>query len=148
MFPGKRFGTAYFVWYGKDGAPTVDNADNYVYAVSNNGHFENGDDYVLGRVLCSKLGEISAADWSFYKGGNGMQDSNWTSSMDAAKPILINPGHSSMTGMTYIEPLHRYVMVLRYGSARMVYADYRTTLPESRGWFLGKGLSLGDGSDD
>jgi hypothetical protein len=114
MFPGKGFGTAYFVWYGKDGAATVDNADKYVYAVSNNGHFENGDDYVLGRVLRSKLGVLSAADWSFYKGGNGMQDSSWTSSMDAAKPILTNPGHSSMTGMTYIEPLHRYVMVSWY----------------------------------
>ena len=64
MFPGKRFGTAYFVWYGKDGAATVDNADRYVYAISNNGHFENGDDYVLGRVLKSKLPNLSAADWS------------------------------------------------------------------------------------
>lgn len=111
MFPGKRFGTAYFVWYGKDGAASVDNADKYVYAVSNNGHFENGDDYVLGRVLRSQLGQLSAVDWSFYKGGNGMRNSSWTSALDMAKPILTNPGRSSMTGMTYVEALHRYVMV-------------------------------------
>ena len=53
MFPGLRFGAPYFVWYGKDGAAAVHNADKYVYAVSNNGHFEDGDDYILGRVLKS-----------------------------------------------------------------------------------------------
>ncbi len=112
MFPGKRFGTPYLVWYGKDGAASVDNADRYVYAVSNNGHFENGDDYVLGRVLRSKLADLSPADWSFYKAGDGMQDASWTQKLNEAKPILTHPGKSSMTGMTYIDALHRYVMVV------------------------------------
>lgn len=112
MFPGKRFGTAYFVWYGRDGAGSADNADKYVYAVSNNGHFENGDDYVLGRVLRSKLPNLLAADWSFYKGGNGMEEGSWTAELAAATPILSNPGKSGMTGMTYIEGLRRYVMAI------------------------------------
>ena len=112
MFPGKRFGAPYFVWYGKDGAAAVDNADKYIYAVSNNGHFEAGDDYVLGRVLRSKLPTLSAADWSFYKTGDGMEDGNWTANLAAATPILSHPGESSMTGMTYVEALHRYVMVV------------------------------------
>ncbi|HXR92591.1 MAG TPA: hypothetical protein VN750_20175 [Steroidobacteraceae bacterium] len=112
MFPGKRFGAPYFVWYGKDGNANVDNADQYVYAVSNNGHFENGDNYVLGRVSRRKLPELSAADWSFYKGGDGARAESWTSKLDEAKPVLTNRGRSSMTGMTYIEGLHRYVMVL------------------------------------
>jgi hypothetical protein len=111
MFPGQRFGAPYFVWYGKDGAGSADNAGGYVYAVSNNGHFENGDDYVLGRVLRSKLADLSPADWSFYQGGNGMQQGGWTSSLDRAKPILTIPGRAGMTGMTYIEALHRYVLV-------------------------------------
>jgi hypothetical protein len=111
MFPGRRFGAPYFVWYGKDGAASVDNADKYVYAVSNNGFFENGDDYVLGRVPRSKLPDLSAPDWSFYRGGNAIQDASWTPSLQEAKPILLNRGHSSMTGMTYIPALGRYVMV-------------------------------------
>jgi hypothetical protein len=82
MFPGHRFATPYFVWYGKDGAANVDNSDRYVYAVSNNGFFENGDDYILGRVLRSKLPALSAADWSFYKGGDGLQDGSWTASAE------------------------------------------------------------------
>jgi hypothetical protein len=112
MFPGKRFGTPYFVWYGKDGAATVDNADKYVYAVSNNGHFEAGDDYALGRVLRARLPELSAVDWSFYKTGDGMEDGNWTPNLAAAGPILTQPEQCSMTGMTYIEGLQRYVMVV------------------------------------
>jgi hypothetical protein len=112
MFSGQRFGAPYFVWYGKDGAAAVDNADTYVYAVSNNGHFENGDDYILGRVLKSRLSRLAADDWSFYEGGDGMCGDSWTSSLDQAKPILTNPGRSSMTGMTYIEQLNRYVMVV------------------------------------
>lgn len=112
MFPGQRFGAPYFVWYGKDGRATVDNADQYVYAVSNDGHFENGDDYVLGRVLKSKLPYLAAADWSFYKAGNGMHEGDWTAILDEARPILTNLQKSSMTGMTYIEGLRRYVMVV------------------------------------
>ena len=111
VFPGKRFGAPYFVWYGKDGQSSVDNGDKYVYAVSNNGHFENGDDYVLGRVLRDKLPQLSSTDWSFYQGGEGMRDGSWTSSLELAKPILVNSGHASMTGVTYIESLRRYVMV-------------------------------------
>jgi hypothetical protein len=112
MFPGHRFATPYFVWYGKDGAASVDNADKYIYAVSNNGFFENGDDYILGRVLRPNLPALSSADWSFYRGGDGMQDGSWTPSANAAKPILLNSRRSSMTGMTYIPALGRYVMVV------------------------------------
>lgn len=112
MFPGRTFATPYFVWYGKDGAASVDNADKYVYAVSNNGFFENGDYYILGRVLKSKLPLLSSADWSFHRGGDGFDDGSWTPSADAAKPILVNTRHSSMTGMTYIRALGRYVMVV------------------------------------
>ena len=111
MFPGHRFATAYFVWYGKDGAASVDNADKYVYAVSNNGFFENGDDYILGRVLRSKLPALSASDWTFYRGGDGMQDGSWAPSPEAAKSILVSPRHLSMTGMSYVPSLGRYVMV-------------------------------------
>ena len=51
MFPSNRFSTPYFIYYGKDGtAPAVDNAEKFIYAVSNNGFWNNGDKYILGRV--------------------------------------------------------------------------------------------------
>ena len=111
MFPGRRFGAPYFVWYGKDGAATVDNANEYVYAISNDGFFENGNDYVIGRVARSKLAELSGADWSYYVGGDGMSDGAWSARLEQGRPILKNAGKSSMTGMTYIESFRRYVLV-------------------------------------
>jgi hypothetical protein len=126
MFPGLRFGAPYFVWYGKNGAATVDNADKYVYAVANNGHFEDGDNYILGRVLKNKLPDLNAAEWQFYTGGNGMLSANWTSDINRAKPILEDPLNCSMTGMTYIAGLGRYVMVVWHYTTYNLLKDPRT----------------------
>jgi hypothetical protein len=43
-----------------------------------------------------------------------MSDSSWTSALENATPILTNPGHSGMTGMTYVQALGRYIMVVWY----------------------------------
>jgi hypothetical protein len=126
MFPGLRFGSPYFVWYGKDGAASVDNADKYVYAVANNGHFEDGDNYILGRVMKSKLPDLNAADWQFYNGGDGLLDGNWTGDMNNAKFILQDPTNCSMTGMTYIPGLGRYVMVVWHYVTYNLRTDPRT----------------------
>lgn len=126
MFPGLRFGAPYFVWYGKDGAARVHNADKFVYAVSNNGHFEDGDNYILGRVLKSELPNLNAAEWQFYTGGDGMLGANWTADMNRAKPILKDPLNCSMTGMTYIPGLGRYVMVVWHYTTYNLRTDPRT----------------------
>jgi hypothetical protein len=126
MFPGLRFGSPYFVWYGKDGAASVDNADKYIYAVANNGHFEDGDDYILGRVLRSKLPDLNAADWQFFTGGDGMVDGNWISEISNAKPILQDPTNCSMTGMTYIPAFGRYIMVVWHYTTYNLRTDPRT----------------------
>ena len=105
MFPGLRFGAPYFVWYGKDGEASVDNADKYVYAVSNNGHFEDGDNYIIGRVLRSRLSNLDAKDWQFFSGGDGMQDKNWSSDMNKTKPVLEDSMNCSMTGTLSTVPL-------------------------------------------
>jgi hypothetical protein len=126
MFPGLKFGSPYFVWYGKDGAASVDNADKFVYAVANNGHFEDGDFYILGRVPKKKLPDLNAKDWQFYTGGDGMSSGHWTSNIDKAAPILENPMNCSMTGMTYIPALGRYVMVVWHYSAYDLRKDPHT----------------------
>lgn len=114
MFPGTRFSTPFFVEYGKNGAASVDNADLYIYAVSNNGFWDNGDNMILGRVLRTKLAVLNAGDWQYYQGGDGMLDGNWTGNMSSAALILNNPGKCSMTGVTYIAQLERYMMIQWY----------------------------------
>lgn len=110
-FPGMRFATPFFIHYGKEyAAATVDNADRYVYATSNNGFWDNGDNYILGRVSRSKINALNAADWTFYKGGDGMRDSSWTKDMNKAALIIDAPGQCGETGVTYLPALNSYVM--------------------------------------
>ena len=115
MFPGMRFATPFFVHYGKDySAATVDNADRYIYATSNNGFWDNGDSYILGRVARSKIGALKAADWSFYQGGDGMLDSSWGADITRAAILIHAPGQCGETGVTYLPALNRYVMAAWY----------------------------------
>ena len=115
MFPGMRFATPFFIHYGKEyAAATRDNADRYVYATSNNGFWDNGDNYILGRVLRSKIGALKAADWTFYQGGDGMLDSGWSGEMTKAVTLIEAPGQCGETGVTYLPALKRYVMVAWY----------------------------------
>lgn len=150
MFPGLAFGSPYFVWYGQDGKASVDNADKYVYAVANNGHFEDGDYYILGRVSREKLPALDAADWQFYTGGDGMKKNNWSGDIQAAKPILQDPLNCSMTGMTYIPALGRYVMVVWHYTTYNLRTDPRTIdnwweAPKPWGpWTKFKSINTGD----
>jgi len=115
MFPGMRFATPFFIHFGKEyAAATVDKADRYVYATSNNGFWDNGDNYILGRVSRSKLSALNAADWSFYQGGDGMQDSSWTLEMNNAALIINAPGQCGEAGVTYLPALNRYVLISWY----------------------------------
>lgn len=112
MFPGRRFATPYFIQYGY-GHRTVteDNASNYVYAISNNGFWDCGDDMVLGRVERSKIGRLNANDWTFYTGGDGMKNAVWSPNSKDAKPILAQARRFGMTGAVYLFSHHRYFMI-------------------------------------
>ena len=111
MFPGSRFATPYFIQYGKDGKANVDQADRYVYAISNNGFWDNGDNIILGRVLRTKIGELKGSDWEYYTDGDGMLASNWNSDMNRAKLIIDEPNHLGMTGPVYLPEFRRYLMI-------------------------------------
>jgi hypothetical protein len=112
MFATGRFATPYFIHYDQDGAaPAVDNAEAYIYAISNNGFWCNGDNYVLGRVERAKLDRLDASDWTFYTGGDGMDDEAWSPDHDQAALIIDNPLKCGETGATYIPALDRYLLV-------------------------------------
>ncbi len=112
MFPGSRFVTPYFVQYGQDGHEAwADGSDRYVYALSNNGYWDNGDYVILGRCLRAKMPELNGADWQFYTAGDGADDKAWTSNVREAKAVLCHPDHLGMTRAVYL-PKHRcYLMI-------------------------------------
>lgn len=109
MFPGRRFATPYFIEFGRNGRDPS-NVGNYVYALSNNGFWDCGDDMIVGRAARSRIGRLAAADWEFYTGGNG-DAASWTGNMDDALPVLKDPGKFGMTGAAYLHRYRRYLMI-------------------------------------
>jgi len=109
MFPGPRFATPYFIEYGRS-RTGVDNSGQYVYAISNNGFWDCGDDMILGRVLRAKIGGLNGADWEYFTGGDGMQMSAWSHKMNEAKPVVQQTRKLGMTGAVYLPAHGRYLM--------------------------------------
>jgi hypothetical protein len=110
MFPGPRFATPYFIQYGL-GATDADGADQYVYAISNNGFWDNGDSMILGRVPRSKIAALRGEDWEYFTRGDGLAARAWTRSMDAAEPVLDKPGRLGMTSAVCLAGRRRYLMI-------------------------------------
>lgn len=115
MWPGGRFGAPGFIHYGKNGGQvTRDNADKYVYAVSNNGFWNGGDDMVLARVKRSEISKLNASDWQYFMGGDGSKDAAWSKDISQSSPILSLPSKLGWTSPVFIPALNRYLMVSWY----------------------------------
>lgn len=110
-FPGRRFAAPYFIQYGQDGKVSADHGDRYIYALSNNGFWDNGDNLILGRVARAKLGDLSGADWEFYQGGDGMENAAWAADAKQAKLVIDAPGKLGMTGAVFVPALKRYLLI-------------------------------------
>jgi len=61
------------IQYGRSAG--VDNSDRFIYAVSNVGFWDRGNDMILGRVLKLKIAGRNGADWEYFTGGDGMKPS-------------------------------------------------------------------------
>ena len=115
MWPGSRFGAPGFIHYGKNGGNvTQDGADRYVYAISNNGFWNGGDFFILGRVKRSDLPRLNAAEWSYFTGGNGGTDQSWSTDPKQARPVFSNPAKCGWTSPTFIPALKCYLLVSWY----------------------------------
>lgn len=110
MFPGRRFATPYFIEFGREGWGHA-NIGDYVYALSNNGFWDCGDDVVLGRVARSKIGLLNGDDWEYFTGGDGRSSTSWTKNMNEAEPILKAAGKFGMGGAVYLHAQQRYFMI-------------------------------------
>ena len=116
MWPGSRFGGAGFFHFGKNGgAVTKDGADKYVYAISNNGFWNGGDDMIVGRISRADLPNLKASDWTYYTGGDGAEES-WSHDISKAQPVLKLPSKLGWTSPAYIPALGCYLLVSWYVS--------------------------------
>jgi hypothetical protein len=115
MFPGIIFSHPFFVQYGKDGQVTKkDDADKYVYAVSNDGTWNNGNWMTMGRVSKGLIERLDPADWEFIHGFDEQNQPIWRPRHDNALYVFRSPGHTSCTGIHYIPGLDLYIMLQWY----------------------------------
>jgi hypothetical protein len=130
MFPGQRFATPYFVNYGQDGHESfAHGSDRYVYAHSNNGFWDNGDDMILGRIERSNLVQLRGEDWSYFCGGDGLDDASWSADRTKAKPVLSNASRLGATGAVFLPQCGMYLLVGWYyplGGGKMPGASSET----------------------
>ena len=124
MFPGRRFPLPCFVQYYRGGGPvpaegglfaSPHESGVYVYAVSNDGYWNNGNVIYLARIRRDRMHDMNADDWQYFYGSTGdNNDGCWSPDPALKTPILQNPRRLSMAGVQYIWPLRRYVMLQAY----------------------------------
>jgi hypothetical protein len=110
MFPGKSFGTPYFVHYGKDGAGTANGANEFIYATSNDGAWNNGNWMTLGRVRKDRIARLDPRDWEFVQGFDDKRNPIWQPGHADALYTFRNPGRTSMAGIHYVAGLDLYIL--------------------------------------
>jgi hypothetical protein len=109
-FPGTGFAAPYFIDYGEsDERPH--GAERYVYAMSNDGFWDNGDFLVLGRVPREKLARLNGADWEFLVGEDGADDANWGPDPSLARHVLERYGRLGRSGINYLADRGRYLTI-------------------------------------
>jgi hypothetical protein len=113
MFPGRRFATPYFIDYGVRGA-IADASDRYIYALSNNGFWDCGDDFILARIPRARLPFLKSSDWEYYAGTNWMGKQAWSRASGEAHPVIAANGKCGMTGAAYLASKRRYVLINWY----------------------------------
>jgi hypothetical protein len=115
MWPGPSFGAPFFVHFGKNGGSlSIDRSNEYVYAVSTNGFWNDGDSLVLGRVPRRELSKLDASYWEYFKSGDGLSDHAWSSQLADAQPILRSPAHCGQGPITFIPALGVYLLISWY----------------------------------
>ena len=63
MFPGRSFSFPCFVEYGKN---SEGHKDEFVYAVSQDGSWNNASSMTMGRVPRDRIGRLDPHDWEFF----------------------------------------------------------------------------------
>jgi hypothetical protein len=109
MWTSRKFSTAFFVKFGQNGGSTTqDNQDKYVYAISNDGYWNCGSYFYLGRVPRQKIGNLNPADWEFLSNGS------WSRKIDDATPVPGFPNgrmKCTMGSPIWLARIRKYVTV-------------------------------------
>lgn len=129
-FPTAQFGSPCFVQYAPGyvnstlPTPNPDNSGSYLYAVSNDVAWNTGNNIYLARIPLSTIltslgGTLAAAstgsNWQYYistgcAGGDGTNNSCWTSTLASATPIFTMANKLGRSAMIYLPATNRYLL--------------------------------------
>ncbi len=109
MFPGQSFSAPFFIQYGPGNTQTVDGANKYLYAVSNDGYTYNGNYLHLARVPLNQVQNGKA--WQYYHGSIGGKGADWTNSVAGATRVLSAKHAISQPVIQYLPALKKYLLL-------------------------------------
>lgn len=110
MFSGYQMGNADFLQYGQNyQGQTADNSATWVYAYATEGPYNNANYVYLARVKAANIANQSAADWTYYQGGDGMLDANWSSTWPPYAVMNGTKIFGASVGTQYFPSLGCYV---------------------------------------
>jgi len=120
MFPGRSFATPWFIDYGAAADTAPHGGDTFLYALSSDGYWNNGNAMTLGRVRRDLAARLDPADWEFAAGyvadpapdlsDREVGEPVWLPRHDRALPVFQAPGRTGMGGAVYVVPLDLYVL--------------------------------------
>lgn len=113
MFPWVSFSTPFFVQFGKDYQDAI---DDYVYAVSNDGTWNNGNFMTLRRCPRNRIANLQTTDWEYITALDAGGQPKWERIVSSnfsgwnTMPIFKHRGFTSMTGMQYVPFIKRFIL--------------------------------------
>lgn len=107
MFPGKNFCYPCFVEYGRNGEGRK---DDFIYATSEDGSWNNACGMTIGRVPEDRIGRLDARDWEFFHGFDDESRPLWRPRHDTASAVLRAPGRTSMAAIFHIPALDIHIL--------------------------------------
>ncbi|HEY1646121.1 MAG TPA: hypothetical protein VGF75_07225 [Candidatus Saccharimonadales bacterium] len=116
------WGSATFVMYcGDDGTfgytstcNRQDNANAFIYAIANDGTWNNGNSFYLARVARANVLNLVASDWQCWTGGDGSVDTNWTNNFSSCAVLFTNTGKLGEPSVQFLPALNRYLLLTFY----------------------------------
>jgi hypothetical protein len=104
------------------GATNPSSVDNWVTA----------DQLFLSRVTLSQATANDVTAWEFFAGHDADGKALWSHAFTDIKPVLEWPGQLGAVSMTYLAPLHKYLMaVSRPGDGFNTYGEFDTYFLEA-----------------
>ena len=114
MWPWVSFATPSFVQFGQDYKDAI---DDFVYAVSNDGTWNNGNFLSLRRCPRQRIGNLNVLDWEMFAGLDAAGEPKWSkmsSTNDATggfASIFQHRGYTSMAGIQYVPAIKRFILM-------------------------------------